>query len=321
MSSLFALKPPQMAIANIVIAICVMGLKYLAYVLTGSVALYSDALESIVNIVTAGIAYVAIDMAGRPADRHHQFGHHKAEYLAAVLEGVFIVIAALLIFHAAFDAIRHPRELHGHWSGLAVSVGATVINGVWAWCLVTIGRRERSTALTADGWHLATDVVTSVAVLGGLGIVLATGWQLLDPIMAALVAGYILWSGGRIMKDSMSGLMDEAVTPDVASKINATIAATAQGALQVHELRTRTSGRVTFIEFHLVVPGKMPVAAAHQICDRVETALAAAVPGCSVLIHVEPEAEARAAGALILNASEAPVPGQPSLAQPVSVKY
>jgi cation diffusion facilitator family transporter len=321
MPTLQSLTPHRMALANMVVACAVMGLKYLAYVLTGSVALYSDALESIVNIVTAGIAVVAIDMARRPADRHHQFGHHKAEYLAAVLEGVFIVIAALLIFHAAFDAIRSPRQLNGHWSGLLVSVLATVINGAWAWCLITFGRRERSTALVADGWHLATDVATSVAVLAGLVFVFVTGWQILDPLMAALVAGYILWSGGRIMKDSMSGLMDEAVTSDVAAKINATVTEAASGALQVHDLRTRTSGRVTFIEFHLVVPGRMSVAAAHQICDRVETALEASVPGCSVLIHVEPEAEAQAAGALILSTDEVPAHAPAVPVQPVPAKH
>jgi cation diffusion facilitator family transporter len=291
----------QLAAASVAVACVVMALKYLAYMLTGSVALYSDALESIVNVLTAIVAFVAIDMARRPADTHHQFGHHKAEYLAAVLEGVFIVLAAVLIFHSAYGALRSPRPLDVTPLGLLLSAGATAINGVWGWLLISRGRSDRSPALVADGWHLMTDVVTSGAVLLGLVLVLITGWQTLDALLAALVAGYILWSGGQIMKESMSGLMDEAVTADVAARINGVIASNADGALQMHDLRTRISGRATFIEFHLVVPGRMTVAAAHHICDRVEAALEESIPGCSVLIHVEPEAEAQAAGALILN--------------------
>jgi cation diffusion facilitator family transporter len=300
MTPLVSLTSFQMATANIAVACLVMGLKYAAYAMTGSIALYSDAVESIVNILTAIIAFVAIDMARRPADTHHQFGHHKAEYLAAVLEGVLIVIAALLIFHAAYDAWREPRQLHGSWHGLAVSGLATVINAAWAFVMITRGRVQRSPALVADGWHLVTDVATSGVVLAGLWLVILTGWQVLDSVMAALVAGYILWSGGHIMKDSMSGLLDEAVNADVAAQIHVAIAQSASGALQMHDLRTRTSGRATFIEFHLVVPGRMTVAAAHLICDRIETALEAAIPDCSVLIHVEPEAEAQENGALIL---------------------
>jgi cation diffusion facilitator family transporter len=292
----------HLAAASVAVACVVTALKYAAYATTGSVALYSDALESIVNVLTAIVAYVAIDMARRPADRHHQFGHHKAEYLAAVLEGVFIVIAALLIFHAAYEALKNPGHLKGPYYGLLISGLATVINGAWGWLLVTRGRRERSPALAADGWHLVTDVATSAAVVLGLILVAITGWQALDAILAALVAGYILWSGGQLMKESMSGLMDEAVTADVAALIKSTIASTAHGALQMHDLRTRISGRATFIEFHLVVPGRMPVATAHSICDRVEAALEAAIPDCSVLIHIEPEAEAQDAGALILKA-------------------
>lgn len=302
MTALRSPAPHTLAAASVAVACVVTALKYAAYATTGSVALYSDALESIVNVLTAVVAFAAIDMARRPADRHHQFGHHKAEYLAAVLEGVFIVIAALLIFHAAYTAYTNPSHMTASLPGLLLSGLATLVNGVWGWLLITRGRVERSPALAADGWHLITDVVTSVAVLAGLVLIAITGWQVLDAILAALVAGYILWSGGQLMKESMSGLMDEAVAADVAARINATIASTAHGALQVHDLRTRISGRATFIEFHLVVPGRMPVATAHNICDRVEAALEAAIPDCSVLIHVEPEAEAQDAGALILKA-------------------
>ena len=303
MTALRSPTPRTLAAASVAVGCLVTALKYAAYLMTDSVALYSDALESIVNVLTAAVAFVAIDMARRPADRHHQFGHQKAEYLAAVLEGVFIVIAAVLIFHAAYLAFNHPGRMSATAPGLMLSGLATIVNGAWGWLLITRGRRDRSPALAADGWHLITDVVTSVGVLLGLILVTLTGWQVLDPILAALVAGYILWAGGQLMKESMSGLMDEAVAADVAARINETIASTAHGALQVHDLRTRISGRATFIEFHLVVPGRMPVATAHNICDRVEAALEAAIPDCSVLIHVEPEAEAQDAGALILKAA------------------
>lgn len=300
MTALRSLTPRTLAAASVAVGCLVTALKYAAYLMTDSVALYSDALESIVNVLTAAVAFVAIDMARRPADRHHQFGHQKAEYLAAVLEGVFIVIAALLIFHAAYMAFNHPGRMSATVPGLMLSGLATIVNGAWGWLLITRGRRDRSPALAADGWHLITDVVTSIGVLLGLMLVALTGWHVLDPILAALVAGYILWAGGQLMKESMSGLMDEAVAADVAARINETIASTAHGALQVHDLRTRISGRATFIEFHLVVPGRMAVATAHNICDRVEAALEAAIPDCSVLIHIEPEAEAQDAGALIL---------------------
>ena len=302
MTALRSLTPRTLAAASVAVGCLVTALKYAAYLMTDSVALYSDALESIVNVLTAAVAFVAIDMARRPADRHHQFGHQKAEYLAAVLEGVFIVIAALLIFHAAYMAFNHPGRMSATVPGLMLSGLATIVNGAWGWLLITRGRRDRSPALAADGWHLITDVVTSIGVLLGLMLVALTGWHVLDPILAALVAGYILWAGGQLMKESMSGLMDEAVAADVAARINETIASTAHGALQVHDLRTRISGRATFIEFHLVVPGRMAVATAHNICDRVEAALEAAIPDCSVLIHIEPEAEAQDAGALILKA-------------------
>ncbi len=284
------------AVGSIVVAVTVMGLKYLAYWITGSVALYSDALESIVNLITALVALYAIHVAGLPADRRHQFGHHKAEYFSAVLEGVLIVVAALLIFHEAYDAFLRPRTLTEPVRGLAVNAAATGLNAGWSYFLLTWGRRQRSPALVGDGWHLLTDVATSVGVIVGLLLAMLTGWQILDPALAALVAANILWAGWRLVRESMSGLMDEAVTGDVARHIRDVISSNAEGALEAHDVKTRAAGRVTFIEFHLVVPGNMTVAVSHQICDRIETALTAAVPGAQVLIHVEPEAEAKQTG-------------------------
>src|SRR5262245_51337488 len=236
------------AIASIAVAALVLALKYLAYWVTGSVALYSDALESIVNLITALIALYAVHVSAQPADRRHQFGHHKAEYFSAVIEGVLIVVAALLILHEAYDAFVHPRALSQPLRGLAINGLATTINGVWSGFLLTWGRHQRSPALVGDGWHLLTDVVTSLGVILGLLLATLTGWQVLDPVLAALVAGNILWAGWRLVSHSVSGLMDEAVTAEVARHIRKVISDNAQGAIEAHDVKTRTAGRVTFIE-------------------------------------------------------------------------
>jgi cation diffusion facilitator family transporter len=179
---------------------------------------------------------------------------------------------------------------------LGLNAVATALNAGWCAFLIGWGRQQRSPALVADGWHLLTDVATSVGVLLGLGLAALTGWQVLDPALAALVALNILWAGWRLVRESVSGLMDEAVTAEVARRIREVIATNAQGAIEAHDVKTRTAGRVTFIEFHLVVPGDMTVARSHDICDRLEAALKAAVQGAQVLIHVEPEAEAKQTG-------------------------
>ena len=284
------------AVTSIAVAGIVMGLKYLAYWVTGSVALYSDALESIVNLITALVALYAIHVSAQPADRRHQFGHHKAEYFSAVIEGVLIVVAALLIFREAYDAYLQPRTLSEPVQGLAINGVATAINAGWSYFLLTWGRRQRSPALVGDGWHLMTDVATSVGVIGGLLLAMQTGWQALDPALAALVGANILWAGWRLVRESVSGLMDEAVTAEVARHIRDVISSNAEGAIEAHDVKTRMAGRVTFIEFHLVVPGSMTVAASHRICDRIEEALQSAVHDAQVLIHVEPEEEAKQTG-------------------------
>jgi cation diffusion facilitator family transporter len=290
----------RLAIGTIGVAVGVLALKIAAYLATGSLALYSDALESIVNVVTAVIAAAALQLAARPPDRHHQYGHHKAEYLAAVIEGVLIVLAAVAIFRAAADALAAPKPFEITALGLGLSALATTINAAWAWVLITRGRLNRSPALTADGWHLATDVVSSLAVLAGLSLVVVTGYKPFDALLALMVAVYILWTGARLLRESMSGLMDEAATAEVTRQIHRVITSTADGALEAHDIKTRIAGRATFIEFHLVVPASMTVKTAHDICDRVEVALASAIPGAEVLIHLEPEGEAQPTGAVVL---------------------
>lgn len=290
----------KMAIASIVVACAVLGIKYLAYWTTDSVALYSDALESIVNVITAVVALIAVRISAKPADRQHQFGHHKAEYFSAVIEGVLIIVAALLILHAVWDALKNPRTFSEPWLGLAISGVATVINAAWSWVLVNYGRRWRSPALVADGWHLFSDVATSIGVVIGLVLVVLTGWKILDSALAALVAINILFAGWRVISSSVSGLMDEAVTSDISRRIRLLISESASGAIEAHDLRTRTAGRAIFIDFHLVVPGTMSVADAHRICDRIESALEAEIEGAEVVIHVEPEGEARHRGVLVV---------------------
>lgn len=289
----------KLAIGSLIVGFVVLGLKYTAYLMTGSVALLSDALESIVNVATAVAALVAVQVARRPADSNHPYGHHKAEFFSAVLEGVMIIIAALFILREAWQVFFAPRALDFPLTGLAVNALASVINGIWCWLLITRGRRLRSPALVADGKHLLTDVVSSVGVTFGVLVAVLAGWPILDPAMAVLVAINILWSGWVVIKHSLSGLMDEAVPDTTMATIRDVIATQATGAFQAHDLRTRHAGRAVFIDFHLVVPGRLTVNEAHDMCDRVEEALKKAVPGATVTIHVEPGEKAKRSGIMV----------------------
>lgn len=286
-------KVRRLAVWSIPIAFGVMGLKYLAFVLTGSVALYSDALESIVNVIAAIGAWWAIRVSYLPADSNHPFGHHKAEYISAVVEGVLITVAALLIVREAWFALQTPRTLDAPWLGLGINLVASVINCIWATLLIRVGRRFRSPALEADGKHIMTDVFTSFGVLAGLVGAVVTGWAVLDPVLAILVAINILWQGWHVINTSIQGLMDIAVEPAEEMRIRDVISANAGGAIEVHDLKTRIAGRVTFVEFHLVVAAEMSVGDAHVICDRIEDALKAELNSARVVIHVEPEDEAK----------------------------
>jgi cation diffusion facilitator family transporter len=285
---------------SIVVGIVVLTLKSLAYVMTGSVALLSDAIESIVNVATAIAAFIAIRLSAKPADAEHPYGHHKAEYFSAVLEGVLIVIAAVAILREAYFAFLSPRNLDAPWLGLAVNGAALAINAGWSWVLIRQGRARRSPALEADGRHLLTDVISSIGVLAGVSLAAITGWAVLDPTLAVIVALNILWSGWGIVKDSIGGLMDEAVPAETLARIREIISVNAEGAIEAHDLRTRHAGRMMFIDFHLVVPGSMTVSAAHDICDRLERAIKAEFPDALISIHVEPDDRAKHAGIVVL---------------------
>jgi cation diffusion facilitator family transporter len=293
-------KTLKLAVGSLVVGVLVLGLKFLAYWLTGSIALFSDALESTVNVATAVAALLAVRLAAQPADARHPYGHHKVEYFSAVAEGVLIVLAAILILREAFDGLVHPRTIAAPFQGLLLTALASAINGIWCWVLIAQGRKLRSPALVADGWHLFTDVVSSAAVIVGLLLAVATGWTVLDPALAILVALNILWAGWRVLKESVGGLMDEAVPERTLSRIREVISAHAQGALEAHDIRTRHAGRATFVEFHLVVPGGMSVSDAHEICDRIENALKADTEDAFVTIHVEPEDKAKHSGVVVL---------------------
>jgi cation diffusion facilitator family transporter len=290
----------RIAAITILVGIVVLAMKTAAWLLTGSAALFSDAAETVVNVIASALAFGAVRFADRPADANHPYGHEKAEFFAAVIEGALIVVAAIVILHSAWTAFLDPQPLHAPLLGMALNAASSVINAAWAWVLLRTGKRLRSAALTADGHHLLSDVVTSAGVLLGVALVVTTGLQWLDPAVAAAAAVYVLVAGMRVISHSVSGLMDTAPPEDVIQRVRAVVREHAAGALEAHDLRMRHAGRLTFLDFHLVVPGEMTVADSHDICDRIESALRAEVEGLQVTIHVEPEAKAKHHGVLVL---------------------
>ncbi|MCW6510541.1 cation diffusion facilitator family transporter [Lichenifustis flavocetrariae] len=290
----------RIALGSIAVGCLVLGIKFAAYAVTGSVGLLSDALESIVNVATAIAAFVALRIASRPADDNHPYGHSKAEYLSAVVEGVLIVVAACAILRESYEGFIAPRPLEAPVAGLAISLVATGLNAAWATLLVREGRSNRSAAIEADGRHLFTDVVSSVGVVVGVAIVYLTHVAVLDAVIAALVAVNVLWAGWQIMRESVGGLMDEAIPEATLGQVRELISTNATGAVEAHDVKTRRAGKMTFIEFHLVVSGDMTVSTAHEICDRLERVLRAAIPDTTVSIHVEPEEKAKHSGIVVV---------------------
>ncbi len=290
----------QIARFSIVLGVGVLALKTGAWWLTDSAALFSDALESTVNVAAALIALVALRFAERPADANHPYGHQKVEFFAAVIEGALIIVASITILQHAWESWRTPVALTLPWQGLALNALATVLNAVWGTVLLRAGRQVRSMTLEGDGRHLWADVVTSIAILAGVNIAWWTGLPVLDPALAAAVAIYVLWSGLSLISQSVGGLMDAAPAPEVVERIRRMVAEHAEGALEVHDLRTRHAGRLTYLEFHLVVPGDLRVSESHAICDRIEAALREEMEHLMITIHVEPEGKAKHHGVLVL---------------------
>ena len=290
----------RIAAGSIAVGLVVLALKAASYGLTGSAALYSDAVETVTNVAASVVALVAMRYAARPADASHPYGHEKAEFFAAVLEAALIMVAAVLILQGAWAAWRTPRVVTAPWTGIGVNLLATFLNASWALLLVRHGRKVGSAALAADGKHLWADVVTSVGVSAGVAAAVLTGEPRLDPAIAALAALWVLWSGITLLGNSLGGLMDAAPDAPVVERIRALVATHANGALEVHDFRARSAGAVTFVDFHMVVPGEMTVAESHAICDRIEDALSGDMDRLRVTIHVEPEGKAKHRGVLVL---------------------
>lgn len=288
------------AAGSVAVALAVLAMKGVAWWLTGSVALFADALESVVNVAAALAALAAVRYSAMPADANHPYGHHKAEYFSAVLEGALILAAAFVILNETWVAVAEGHTATLTWPAAAVALAATALNALWCRHLFRRAAALRSPALRADARHLLSDVVTSLGVLAGIGLAAATGIWWLDPLMAGLTALNILASGARLMRESVGGLMDEAVSPTQLAHIRGVIGRAAEGAIEAHDLRSRQAGRSTFIEFHLVVPGAMSVAEAHDITDRIEAALKADLGEAVITIHVEPEGKAKHSGVVVL---------------------
>ena len=276
------------AALSLVAALVTIALKGGAYLLTGSIALLSDALESLVNFLAALAALVALRVAIRPADDDHAYGHTKAEYFSSGFEGALILIAATSIIVAAGQRFLHPIGLHQPGLGLAISAVATMVNFGTARVLFRAGRRYESIALEADAHHLMSDVWTSVGVILGVGATAITGWHRLDAIVAILVSVSVLWSGGTLVRRSMLGLLDTALPEDTRRKITAILDARAPDGVRYHALRTRQAGARRFISFHILVPGEWSVQKGHDLLERIEEEVRAAVPNSSVDTHLEP---------------------------------
>jgi cation diffusion facilitator family transporter len=288
------------AVTSLVVALSVLALKLVAWWATGSTALFADMLETVVQVAATTAALLAVRYSALPADENHPYGHAKVEYFSAVLEGALILVAAMLILQESWQVWRQPRPVESAGIGLAFSAAATLVNVTWALTLRQRGKRLASPALVADAHYILSDVVTSAGVIVGVALAAYTGQLWLDPLMAAATAAMILFSGWRLVRDSVAGLMDEAVPADLQARIRASVGKHAEGAIEAHDLRTRRAGRYTFIEFHLVVPAAMTVEAAHAICDRVETALKQELGAALISIHVEPENKAKHQGVLVL---------------------
>jgi len=283
--------PPSLtkfAWLSIAAAVMTIGLKSGAYLLTGSVGLLSDAAESGVNLIAAVVALVALHAAARPADANHNFGHGKAEYFSAGIEGLMIFVAAGFILVTSVQRFLHPSALESVGLGLAISALATVVNGAVGVLLLRAGAAHRSVTLTADGKHLLTDVWTSAGVIVGVLLVALTGWERLDPIVAALVGVNILVTGFRLVSQSVTSLLDAAMPAEDLARVSAVLDGLRTPETDFADLRTRESGRHRFVSLTVLVPPDWTVERGHTLADEVEVAIAADLPYTDVQTHLEP---------------------------------
>ncbi|MCC6132520.1 MAG: cation transporter [Acidobacteria bacterium] len=280
--------PARFALLSIAAAVVTIALKTVAYLMTGSVGLLSDAVESVVNLLAALVAFWALKFASRPADEDHAFGHTKAEYLASGFEGLAIMGASGAIAATAVIRLKHLEPLENVGVGLLVSVAASAINGVVAWVLFRAGKRLNSITLRADAHHLMTDVWTSVGVLIAVLVVKLTGWLVLDPLIALVVAANILLTAMRLLIETGHGLLDRAVPRSEQAVLESALVPFRERGIVVHALRTRSAGPLRFIDMHVLVPGLWTVKEGHDICEEIERSIRQALPRTSVLTHLEP---------------------------------
>ena len=273
---------------SIAAAVVTIALKSGAYLLTGSVGLLSDAAESLVNLVAAVVALIALRVAARPADENHNFGHGKAEYFSAGIEGLLIFVAAGVILVSSVERFLHPAALASIGLGLAITTVATAVNWAVGLLLLRAGTAHRSVTLSADGKHLLTDVWTSVGVIIGVLLVGLTGWQRLDPIVAAIVGVNILVTGFRLVSQSVTSLLDAALPADDLARVTAVLDRMRTGEIDFADLRTRESGRHRFVSLTVLVPGAWTVEQGHDLADDVEAAIAKDLPDTAVQTHLEP---------------------------------
>jgi len=274
---------------SIAAALATILLKGWAWWLTGSVGMLSDALESFVNLAGAMMALAMLSLAAQPADDNHAHGHGKAEYFSSAFEGLLIFHAAVGIAYTAIERLLNPQPLEAVGIGLAVSVAASIINLITARILMGVGRKYKSIALEADAHHLLTDVWTSAGVIAGVGLVWASGWLWLDPVIALLVALNIVWTGWQLLQRSAAGLMDVSLPAADLRAIEDILDRYRTQGLDFHALRTRQSGTRTFISFHLLVPGAWSVKQGHDWSERIEADIRQAIPYAHLTTHLEPK--------------------------------
>lgn len=273
---------------SIAAAVLTIAMKTVAWLLTGSIGLLSDAAESVVNLVAALVALIVILWSTRPPDEDHAYGHEKADYLSAGFEGGLILLAAVTIAYAAVGRLIDPAPLSAVGAGLAISVAASVVNLVVGRFLISTGREEQSIAVESDGRHLMTDVWTSAGVIVGVGLVYLTGWDRLDPIIALLVAANIVRTGVSLMRRSMSGLMDKALEDHELLAVTTVLDGHAGENIQFHALRTRRAGRRAFVSVHVLVPGSWTVQRGHDFAEGIEEELRGVFDQVAVFTHLEP---------------------------------
>lgn len=276
------------ALLSIAAALLTMGIKFTSYLITGSVGLLSDAMESIVNLFGGVMAWVMLSIAHRPPDEDHAYGHNKAEYFSSGMEGTLILIAAVSIGIAAVRRLFNPAPLQQLGAGMVVNLSASLINLVVAVVMIRAGKQAGSITLEANGRHLMTDVWTSVGVLVGVGAVALTGWKRLDPVIALAVTGNIIWTGATIVRRSVMGLMDTVLPEEEESRLHHILETYVSEDVHYHALRTRRAGSRRFVSFHVLVPGEWSIQRGHHLLEEIEADIRGSLPNVTVTTHIEP---------------------------------